>query len=229
MATTDMREFFTELYGTDAPGYLICVAKVTDGMYSTAVPAVDIDACVEALHRPNFTVTDVWFNVGLQPTVPRRRGGAKTVLAIPGVWCDIDIEGKVNKKRPETIEACIQIVRAMPVQPNVIVNTGHGVHCHWLFDRLAHVANCEVKLSALTVAWGRYVSTFAWLGYDDIDKVGDLARMLRPPGTTNCKTEQHLPVVIHSVRLVVPIPAYDAGGADPRGVLVEEARGEGVD
>ena len=74
--------------------------------------------------------------------------------------------------------------------PNVIVNSGGGYHCYWLFDE-PFVIRTEIdrtRAIKLQADWVRYV------GGDNGAK--DLARVLRVPGTTNGKYDPPRPVVV---------------------------------
>ena len=90
---------------------------------------------------------------------------------VPGLWLDLDWKGGWGEE-----EASAFLHALLP--PSVLVRTGHGHHGYWLFDRPRRIQadTCH--------GFQRWVQSQAPY---HIDKTGDLARILRVPGTMNYK------------------------------------------
>jgi len=119
------------------------------------------------------------------------------VAAIPGLWLDIDIaDPQAHKKEnlPVTQEDAIDLLVAnLPLKPTILVNTGHGLHAYWLFKEPWIFETEDERIQAATLL-RRFVLSFKYhaaLRGWALDSVFDLTRVLRIPGTDNCKVEGH--------------------------------------
>lgn len=85
-------------------------------------------------------------------------------------------------------EAAYAAVEALDPPPSVVVDSGGGYHCYWLFDEPFSLTTPETREEAkrLQAAW------VAFTGGDPAVK--DLARVLRVPGTLNYKYDPPRPV-----------------------------------
>lgn len=141
---------------------------------------------------------NVYFAVGVQELKDSITRTADGVSAIPGFWCDIDVrgDGHVKAALPGTIEEAIRFVNGLFMKPSIIVASGGGLHCYWLFNN-PWVFSCTDERSraqTLSRRFGDYViaegQKFGW----KLDNVSDIARLLRLPGTHNQKANQRRPV-----------------------------------
>jgi Protein of unknown function (DUF3987) len=183
-------QFFQMLYGEDAPGYLpLWTSKLKRTWW---IPANDLPGAVEMaveLGRRG----DVYFGLGLHPEElgPYERGEAEGVIAIPGLWADVDIEGGAHKGKglPPTVEDAMKVVGGFPLAPTLVLHSGHGLQAWWLFKELwvfegeedrkkAQNLSCRfhatLKAEAKEHGWG-------------MDGTHDISRVLRMPGTHNYK------------------------------------------
>ena len=116
------------------------------------------DAAEYAVGRA--ATSDGHFGVGLyRPGILRGRGSADDVVAIPGVWADIDIadgEAHAAKTLPPSEADGARLLARFELQPSVMVASGHGLHAYWLFDQpWAFPADCErQQASAFLRQWG---------------------------------------------------------------------------
>src|SRR5579872_2618993 len=126
-----IREFLALLWPEEPlPGRIAICDRDRDGEFrgagfcSTVAEAADLAA--------DCAVTScVWMSVGLlRPDLTSGRGCVNDVVALPGIWCEIDY-GK--PEGPPDIETALVIAASLPLRPTLIVHTGHGIHCYWLF------------------------------------------------------------------------------------------------
>jgi hypothetical protein len=119
------------------------------------------------------------------------RGGEDQIVALPGVWADIDIKGPAHKaiNLPPTIDAAKEIYSAVQIRPTVLVHSGYGLQVYWLFRELWLLNTPEERARAksLLVRWQGMLRRIATAKGWALDPTADLARMLRVPGTFNYK------------------------------------------
>lgn len=185
-------EFFRGLFGDEWPGWLVLWRSDTkrsvwlahdelDGVADVLAPCLDTN-------RANL-----YYGVGLQGNTQAggrgsetMRGTASGVIAIPGLWMDIDTRegsaGKRSRKNYPPLDVAMRAIHEMPVQPSVIVNSGGGLHVYWLFHELLDTSTYDLRrrASSLTTGWEQVMASrlLAAGGYE-LDRVSDLARVLR--------------------------------------------------
>lgn len=125
------------------------------------------------------------------------RGRDATALTVPGAWLDIDIlttaRKREGKKLPPDLASARTLLReAFPVEPSIVVNSGGGMHAYYLlkeaFDTSSADGRAEASswVSAVELTVREIAASKGW----KLDKVSDLARILRLPGTVNAKPGQ---------------------------------------
>ena len=147
---------------------------------------------------------DLYIGVGLSPRDfgPSSRCKSEEIAGIFGLWADIDVSSVAHTKKPlpATIEDALSLIPdEMP--PTLIVLSGNGLHLWWLFEEpYVFASDADRKRgAALAFRWQTLIahrgSTKGWA----IERLADLARVLRIPGTMNTKDKQNpKPVTIHS-------------------------------
>ena len=194
------REFFERLYGDDYPGHLMVCHR--DGAMRAAAFTCErlAEACAHAVERGQ--AYDTWYGVGLQSEAPAggSRGTADGVGAIPGLWADIDIRCDNHKAKalPESIEEARVLLTTFPLKPSLIIRTGGGLHCYWLFPELWRFESVEERSKAAILS-RRFQATLRKHAHArgwKLDSTHDLARLLRIPGTQNHKGAEPRPVEI---------------------------------
>jgi hypothetical protein len=136
-----------------------------------------------------------------------------------GFHGDLDIAGPAHKKGnlPPDLASAMKVVEAVGLPPTCVVNSGHGLQPHWLLtEPFVFLGQASRKRAAELAS--RFQQTLAAAaqsagGWQN-DSVGDLARILRFPGTLNHKMD------------VVSVELVDGGGprfdlADIESVLVD--------
>lgn len=132
---------------------------------------------------------EVYFGVGLvrdPAAISRRkgtqvnyvRGDASDISHIAALWADVDF------KHISEEEAWDRLL-AMTYPPTLIVHSGHGFHCYWVFGRPIVIEDAE-RWQAVSAGWQAQVATEL---HTKLDSAWDLSRVLRVPGTTNYKAE----------------------------------------
>lgn len=124
------------------------------------------------------------------------RGSVADSVSLPGFWADIDIAGPGHKTTkplpPNEVEAQRIIAEAGLPSPTLWVHSGGGLYPWWLFAEPVPLVN-ETVVNAIQDVSTRWqdviVAAAERLGYS-YGGVGDLARVMRIPGTVNRKTDE---------------------------------------
>lgn len=135
---------------------------------------------------------DVYVGLALSQAYlgPTRRCKSEEVSGVCGIGSDLDLKSEAHntKPLPATIPEALKILpAAMP--PSILVLTGNGVQPWWVFKEPLIFDNDEERKEAARVLarWhallGRNAATHGW----SYDRLSDLARILRIPGTHNLK------------------------------------------
>lgn len=139
--------------------------------------------------------TNVYFGVGTRRQGPHitehERGKAKDVGALYAAWLDIDVQSEAHAKQnlPETIEEGMTILEAIPLDPSIIISSGHGLQAYWLFTGPVSVS--PMTADGVTQWMRRFNYTFKKFAQRsgwDVDSTFDLPRVMRVPGSFNCKS-----------------------------------------
>lgn len=139
------------------------------------------------------STTDVYVAAGLAAKVDkpsRVRATAKTVIGIPGLWADIDVNGGPEGKTgaAPSIDDALRLANIV-LEPTTIVMSGHGIQAWWLFEEpwLFALQEDQNQAARLSQAFQAMLKSEARkLGFG-LDSTHDLARLMRLPGTMNHK------------------------------------------
>ena len=125
---------------------------------------------------------------------------APDIVALPGLWLDMDVCDGVHKKKnlPETQDQALEMLHAMPLPPSVVVHSGGGLQGWWLLDTLVHLVHPGVAPAhepfiphvlgaTLSERWTRHLIVLCGKRGWTADSTFDLARVMRLPGTWNVK------------------------------------------
>ena len=123
------------------------------------------------------------------------RGSVADSVSLPGLWADIDIAGPGHKTTkplpPNQAEAARIVEEARLPEPTLWVHSGGGLYPWWLFESPIPLVDAAMVdlMQDLSTRWQDcLVAAAERLGYS-YGGVGDLARVLRVPGTLNRKTD----------------------------------------
>jgi hypothetical protein len=102
----------------------------------------------------------------------KQRGTEENVTHLTGVWADLDIKPESFLSRDEIL----QFLFSLPHHPTIVVASGSGgIHAYW------RLVEEEKGYKELAERWWAYLDEAA--GDRKIDKLVDLTRILRIPGT----------------------------------------------
>ncbi|HZN73092.1 MAG TPA: phage/plasmid primase, P4 family [Micromonosporaceae bacterium] len=123
---------------------------------------------------------------------PGRRGGAADTQALPALWADLDLAGpgheETNLPPDEQAGRKVITVSGLP-DPTLWIHSGGGLYPIWLLDQPWTITDDQFDHARrLAADWQRVIEhATASLGWRYGRGVGDLARVLRLPGTVNRK------------------------------------------
>lgn len=146
---------------------------------------------------------DLYVGVGLscQDYGSARRCLSNEVAGIVGLWADLDLKSDAHPKAalPATIEDAMKILPEQ-LPPTFVVRTGNGAHAWWLFREPLIFESDEERrdVGNLALRWQSLLRLNAAACGWAFDRLADLARVLRVPGTQNCKDPANpKPIEIH--------------------------------
>ncbi len=186
---------FLDLLFPDLKGYFLLIWTLPDKRSAWFRDTRSAYSYAERLQNK-----DVYFGCGLlkRNLGTRSRGTINDVVAIPGIWLDIDLKGPGHTKPdlPENIDEVLEVLDKFE-KPSIIVNSGRGLHVYWLFDKLLEITDeNRDKAKDLIHSWQKRIRReFKSRGWS-LDSTHDFTRVLRLPGTFNMKTGKNVPVKI---------------------------------
>jgi hypothetical protein len=139
---------------------------------------------------------DLYVGVGLsgQDYGHNRRCVSDQVAGIVGFWADLDVKSDAHPRAtlPLTIEDAMKILPDR-FPPTFIIKSGNGAQAWWLFREPLILENDEERREAASLArrWQTLLRLNAAARGWAFDCLSDLARVLRVPGTQNCKDPQN--------------------------------------
>jgi hypothetical protein len=181
-------EFLTELWTATPPGLILTWELSSKRSQYLKAPA--------GATGVQAGMPDLYTGVGLAHTDhgKHRRTPNDKVIAIPGLWADIDVNGGPDNKQgaAPTREVAVELAEQL-AQPTIIVDSGYGVQAWWLFNEPWRFQTYgDQRLAARAGAqWQKLLRDQAGFG---LDFTHDLARILRLPGTSNAKGAERRPV-----------------------------------
>ncbi len=186
--------FLRSVFNGQEAGFVALFCKPSK--HSTFVPLTNQDWHAEAAKNAILAreKENVYFAIGVQGQQPHRgRGKQAGVIALPGLWADIDVLGPNHAAMnlPPTLEDAWSIVRATPFKPTVVVYSGGGIQPHWLFREPMETVTEKDRSAAKRLSKGfqGLLGSIAARSGWSIDNTADLCRLLRVPGTYNRKQE----------------------------------------
>ncbi|ROO51052.1 hypothetical protein EDC02_5916 [Micromonospora sp. Llam0] len=128
-----------------------------------------------------------------EPLAPGRRGGATDSASLPALWADLDIAGPGHAEQdlPPDETAARQVITTSGLpDPSIWIHSGGGLYPIWLLDQPWQLTDSDQLDAAKALAkdWQAVIEhAAASHGWRYGRGVGDLARVLRIPGTINRK------------------------------------------
>src|SRR5262245_32413011 len=137
----------------------------------------------------------VYFGVALQrpdcQPAPYHRSTNAGAYVVPGLWFDLDLAygQHAASTLPATDTEALDFLASLPTQPSLICHSGWGLVGHWLFKE-PYLITTPAEHDAIKQLAERFTHTLVMAGKQrswTLDGLGDLARVLRPPGSINFK------------------------------------------
>jgi len=194
-------EFLNQLWGEKPEDQYILIWTLPDkhSQWFTALPAA-----AEYVASINGA-KNIYVGIGLSGIDhgPTRRCVSEEVTAITGLAGDFDLlsEAHNGKPLPQTIEQAVSLLPpAMP--PTITLLTGNGIQAWWLLKEPYVFENEEDrrKVAQVMTRWHTMLRLNSAARGWTYERLADLARVLRVPGTRNLKDPAHpKDVTLHSV------------------------------
>jgi len=207
MNTDKAIQFFQEIYEHAEEGELALFALPSRRTKFIPIEGLEDGSFRTSLEKQLQVWRDqnIYYSIGLmEKGIKSGRGSESDVRLIPGVWIDVDLSTGVHasKRLPSSTEEALEALDdALPIEPTVVIHSGGGLHCYWLFDEVWEFTSDGTpegdheRERQRTQAMGfvqRFQAHFqrAWKmkGWH-LDSTFDLARVLRVPGSLNLKIE----------------------------------------
>lgn len=193
-------EFFKNVFPDIEKGFIGISYKGDGPFLTTAFPSGAWDKV--SAFAENKKEHNLYFSLGVLGESPKRgqRGSADDIIAVPGLWLDIDCaEGEHSAKNLPTFEeASLKLLTAF-LHPTILINSGGGLHAYWLFPELVSTEDAADRevMKKLSERFQKAFILFAKERHGwKLDNTSDLARVLRVPGSINYKQEEPKPVFI---------------------------------
>jgi len=170
----------------------------------------DMDQLLEYVQKLDARgVAGIYLRACTLGTTPRGggRGSEHDSLAFPGFWADMDLEGpghKTTQRLPSNVYDCKAILEESGLpEPSLWVHSGGGLYPWWILHRPVELTETDVfqkinptaleHIKLMSQQWQDVIAAAAARrGWHYGTGVGDLARVLRLPGTINRKVA-HVP------------------------------------
>lgn len=139
---------------------------------------------------------DVYTGVGLasKDYGAHNRCPSDEITSICGLGADFDLlsEAHKNKALPQTIEQASSI-QPPEMEPTFTIGTGNGIQSWWLLKEphLIETAAERAEVANLMARWHTMLRVSAQKRGWAYERLADLARLLRIPGTRNCKDRRN--------------------------------------
>lgn len=189
------REFLQVLYGKVNQGALSVSWRVNGKLSTKWYDATELNEMSEFIVKTGRNHdTSINLNPRAKSLTCKQRGTREDILIVIGYTHDYDIRDPVHSEQrlPETKEELMAFVRSLPKQPSIIVFSGHGYHCYYLFDEpiVIHSDDERDRIEQIGAGYEAFVKDKAFREHSwAFDTVSYLNRMVRAPGTLNHKTK----------------------------------------
>ena len=163
----------------------------------------DLDAAASAVEA--LAGQDVYVGAGLSAKDygPSQRCPSEEIAGVVAAWADLDVlsDAHTKKSLPPTLEQALSVVPPT-IPPSIVLSTGNGAHAWWLLREPYLFDGDKDRRWAASVVlrWQTLLRYNAANRGWAFDRLADLARVLRIPGTLNCKDPAHpKPVTLYQV------------------------------
>lgn len=191
------QEFLVALFGEVSGGNVVLSIIDSNGDWGDSVESVSLTEpdTLRTLAKSAIEMSetsDVYVSTSV---VSGEKRGGRDVLSTPAVWTEFDFAESSEKKDYVPWEGPAEVEKFLaeriPLPPSIIVSSGNGWHCYWLFDEPLRWWGDEeeARSEAVLTRWEQWLHAEAEAVGHGLDTVVDLGRVLRIPGTFNRKGE----------------------------------------
>lgn len=197
-----------DLLFSDVPGRLSLAAafRARGGMAYTACDTPDAALDWAARHADRDDVTGIYIRqttLVAAEDMAGRRGLDIDSHALGHLWSDLDFGTEGHKPPagglplPPDLPAALGIVNGLP-HPTMVIHSGGGAYALWkLAEPILITEHNRAHVAAISQGWQELLGRrAAQQGYHYGTGVGDLARVLRLPGTMNRKAATPRPCTV---------------------------------
>lgn len=188
----------------------------------------NLNAMANSIQVFNKKPYGVSFSMGLtdKPVLSKegypKKAAASDIVAIPCLWCDIDIKSAVHAEENlfesvEDIMTMFEKLKPLGLYPDMIIHSGYGVHAYWIFNSPILTQFTEEMLDPKSLL-EKIQSIVRQLAKPfTVDKTDNLDRVLRVVGSKNWKDPSSVPTarIIHEKQ-----HTYDA---EEIAILIDDA------
>ena len=214
---TEIQRFFAQLYPDVEDGWLVLSRPDPDPTHANPtgkrwlrsewldVTQTSLTRVAEIAARLSAQDT-VYFGVALQrpdcvPDAYHRSTNAGAYV-VPGLWFDLDLAygQHAASALPTTDTEALDFLTSLPAQPSLIVHSGGGLYPLWLFKE-PYLITTPAEHAVIKRLAEQFTHTVVMAGKQrgwTLDALGDLARVLRPPGSINFKYGKLVEVIHES-------------------------------
>jgi hypothetical protein len=164
-------------------GITTIAPRASGGAIQTEWCATIEDACVSSI--PDDRNVYVGLALVADDIGPLHRATNESVLAIPGFVADLDVKTGAFK----SLDDALTFLSGFPVPPTLVILSGHGVQAWWLFEEPEVFEKTERRehIARISRAFGQFIDDRAKAIGVTLDRVSDLARIMRLAGSVNVK------------------------------------------
>jgi hypothetical protein len=162
---------------------------------------------------------DIYVGIGTSPKNfgLTKRCKEQNIASMKAFYTDIDVADPVahkSKTLPPSLKDAVDLVYGHGLDPTWTVNSGHGLHAYWIFKEswLFEDKDDWIKYKMINKRLSLTIKQRAEDKGWTIDSVFDVARVLRPVGSLNCKdTEIEVQYIYTDGMQFESIDAFDGG------------------
>jgi hypothetical protein len=148
---------------------------------------------IQDLRHAAFSLNeDVYFTVcAHDKALVNHRGDNLSARLIPGLYADLDCSKPGQTKEYAPRKVMLSFLEGLEHKPSILVDSGGGYHAYWLFEEPIDAQD----FPDLCTGYQNHLrAKLEKLGYT-IDGTGDLARVLRVPGTIHSGSGKMVKVI----------------------------------
>ena len=180
-------EFFDLLWRDKPEEHYVLIWTLHDKRSRWFYDVAEAAAYVESVHGK-----DVYCGVGLagKDHGPGHRCASGEITGVGAFWADFDIRSAAHPANalPASVPDALSIIPSQ-TPPTLVIDTGNGAHAWWVLKepRMFESDEDRREVARLAARWSTMLRLNAGKRGWTFDRLSDLARVMRIPGTINAK------------------------------------------